>query len=146
MNFKPDFSKPAQEVIFPRKLQKTNQNEIFQSQLCSTSSLSKTSLNVSYTKLSFQENIHNILIQVNKTIGLLCKHSAFLSCQSLVLIYKAFIRPHLKYDFSIHKLMLLSPTIVHTRFNDSRLFLSFFYCCYYHFSLVFLCLILFFAK
>ena len=48
--------------------------------------------------------------------------------------------------FSIYVLTLLSPTVVHTRFNDNRLFLSFFYYCHYYFSLVFLYLLLLFTK
>ena len=42
-------------------------------------------------------------------------------------------------------LTLLSPTIIHTRFNDNWLFVSFFYY-YYYFSLVFFYLLLFFIK
>ena len=41
---------------------------------------------------------------------------------------------------------LPSPTIVHTRFNDNRLFVSFFYYCHYYFSLVFFYLVFFFIK
>ena len=43
-------------------------------------------------------------------------------------------------------LTLPSPTIVHTRFNDNWLFVSFFYYCHYYFSLVFFYLVLFFIK
>ena len=49
------------------------------------------------TKLNFQEPLNNVLSKVNKTIGLLRKLQAFLPCQSLVTVYKAFIRPHLDY-------------------------------------------------
>ena len=54
---------------------------------------------------------------------------------------------HLKYScFSIHILKLPSPAIVHTRFNDNWLFVSFFYYCHYYFSLVFFYLVLLFIK
>ena len=43
-------------------------------------------------------------------------------------------------------LTLPSPTIVHTRFNDNRLFESFFYYCHYYFSLGFFYLVFFFIK
>ena len=43
-------------------------------------------------------------------------------------------------------LTLPSPTIVHTRFNDGWVFVSFFYYCHYHFSLVFFYLVLLFIK
>ena len=49
------------------------------------------------TTLNFQEHLNNELSKVNKTIGLLRKLQAFLSRQSLVTLYKAFIRPNLNY-------------------------------------------------
>ena len=48
--------------------------------------------------------------------------------------------------FSMHILILPSLTIVHTRFNDNWLLLSFFYYCHYYFHLVFFYLVLFFMK
>ena len=48
--------------------------------------------------------------------------------------------------FSIHMLTLPSPAIVHTRFNDNWLFISFFYYCHYYFSLFFFYLVLLFIK
>ena len=49
------------------------------------------------TKLNFQEHLSNVLSKVNKTIGLLRKLEAFLTRQSLVTVYEAFIRLHLDY-------------------------------------------------
>ena len=49
------------------------------------------------TKLNFQEHLNNVLSKVNKTNGLLWKLQAFLPRQSLVTVYKAFIRLHLDY-------------------------------------------------
>ena len=49
------------------------------------------------TKFNFQEHLNKVLSKVNKTIGLLRKLQAFLPRQSLVTVYKAFIRPHLDY-------------------------------------------------
>ena len=46
--------------------------------------------------------------------------------------------------FAIHMLTLPSTTIVHTRFNDNWLFVSFFYYCHYYLGLVFFYLVLFF--
>ena len=54
------------------------------------------------TKLNFQEHINNVLSKVNKTIGLLRKFHAFLPRQSLVTVYKAFIKPHLGYGDIIY--------------------------------------------
>ena len=49
------------------------------------------------TKLNFQEHLNNVLSKVNKTNGLLWKLQAFLPRQSLVTVYKAFIRLQLDY-------------------------------------------------
>ena len=54
------------------------------------------------TKLNFQEHLNNLLSKVSKTIGLLWKLQAFLSCQSLVTVYKAFLRLHLHYGDIIY--------------------------------------------
>ena len=54
------------------------------------------------TKLNSREHRNNVLIKVNKTIGLLWKLQAFLPRQSLVTVYKAFIRQHLDYEDIIY--------------------------------------------
>ena len=54
------------------------------------------------TKLNFQEHLNNVLSKENKTIGLLRKLQAFLPRQSLVTVYKAFIRPNLDYGDIIY--------------------------------------------
>ena len=61
------------------------------------------------TKLNFQEHPNNELSKVNKTIGLLRKLQAFLRRQSLISVYKQFIRPHLDYG----------DIIYHQTYNDS---------------------------
>ena len=48
-------------------------------------------------KLNFGEHLKYITNKINKSIGLLCKLQLILSGQSLVTIYKSFIRPHLDY-------------------------------------------------
>ena len=54
------------------------------------------------TKLNFQKHLGNIISKVYKTIGLLCKFQSVLSRPSLVIIYKAFIRPHIDYEDIIY--------------------------------------------
>ena len=54
------------------------------------------------TKLNFQEHLNNVLSKVNKTIGSLHKLQAFLRRQSLVTLYKVFIRLHLDYGDIIY--------------------------------------------
>ena len=48
-------------------------------------------------KLTFEEHLNNVLTKVNKVIGLLRKLRNILSRATLIIIYKAFIRPHLDY-------------------------------------------------
>ena len=54
------------------------------------------------TKLNFQEHIKNILTKVNKTIGLLRKLQNILPRESLLTIFKSFVRPHLDYGDVIY--------------------------------------------
>ena len=54
------------------------------------------------TKLNFQEHLNNVLSKVNKTMGLLRKLQSFLQRQSLVTVYKAFIRPDFDYGDIIY--------------------------------------------
>ena len=49
------------------------------------------------SKLSFGIHIKTIFTKVNRTIGLLRKFQNVLARPSLIIIYKAFIRPHLDY-------------------------------------------------
>ena len=54
------------------------------------------------TKLNFQEHLNNVLSKLKETIGLLRKLQALLPRQSLVTVYKAFIRSHLDYEDIIY--------------------------------------------
>ena len=101
MNFKPDPIKQTQKITFSRKLQKTNHNQVY----FNHNSVKQVPSHVGMylgTKLNFQEHLNNLLSKVNKTIGLLRKLEAFLPRQSLVTVYKAFIRPHLDYGDIIY--------------------------------------------
>ena len=64
------------------------------------------------TKVDFNLHLKNAKSKVNKTIGLLRKLHNILPRESLIAIYKSFIRPHLDYggiiydrayDFSFHQ-------------------------------------------
>ena len=48
-------------------------------------------------KLTFDEQLNNVLNKVNKAIGLLRKLQNLLSRSTLITIYKAFVRSHLDY-------------------------------------------------
>ena len=103
MNFHPDPSKQAQEVIFSRKLQKTNHNQVYFNHNSVKQVPSQKHLGMHLdTKLNFQKHLNNVLSKVNKTIGLLHKLQALTPRQSFVTVYKAFIRPHLDYGDIIY--------------------------------------------
>ena len=103
MNFNPDPSKEAQEVIFSRKFQNTNHNQVYFNHSSIKQVPFQKHLGMCLeTKLNLQEHLNNVLSKVNKTIGLLRKLQASLPRQSLVMVYKAFIRPHLDYGDIIY--------------------------------------------
>ena len=98
INFNPDQSKQAQEVIFSRMLQKTNHNQVyFDHNYVKQVPFQKHLGMYLDTKLNFQEHLNNVLSKLNKTIGLLRKVQDFSPRQYLVTVYKVFIRPHLDY-------------------------------------------------
>ena len=53
-------------------------------------------------KLSFTNCINDKVNKTLKGVALLCKLTTLLPRQSLLTIYKSFIRPHLNYDDVIH--------------------------------------------
>ena len=55
-------------------------------------------------KLSYEHHLKFVLNKVKKTIGLLRKFQQILPRQSLITIYKSFIRPHLDYGDIVYDL------------------------------------------
>ena len=53
-------------------------------------------------KLSYEHYLKSVFNKVKKTIGLLRKFQQSLLKQSLVTIYKSFIRPHLDYGHIVY--------------------------------------------
>ena len=49
------------------------------------------------SKLSFKEDVQNVVNKVSKTLGLLRKLQNILPRPPLITIYKSLIRPHLDY-------------------------------------------------
>ena len=102
MNFNTDPNKQAQ-VIFSRKLQKTNHNQVYFNHNSVKQVPSQKHLEMYLdTKLNFQEHLTNVLRKVNKIIGLLRKLQDVLLRRSLVTVYKAFIRSHFDYGDIIY--------------------------------------------
>ena len=98
MNFNPDPTKQAQEVIFSRKLQKLIYPPLHFNNIAVTQSTAQKHIGMILdVKLDFQGHLKNIYSKVNKTIGLLRKLHNTLPRLPLLTIYKSFIRPHLDY-------------------------------------------------
>ena len=104
MSFNSDPSNQGQEVIFSRKLQKNSHppsiyfNNNSKEQVSSQKHLAM----ILDATLNFQEQIKNLLTKVNKTIGLLQKLQNILPRESLLTIFKSFVRPHLDYGDVIY--------------------------------------------
>ena len=96
INFHPDPNKQAQEVIFSRKVNKINHSPLlFNQNLLKSSSAQKHLEMVLDTKLDFNLHLKNVQRKVNKTIRLIRKLPNILPRESLVIIYRSFLRPHL---------------------------------------------------
>ena len=91
-------TKPAQEVIFGRKLKTVpNLSITFKNNSLSLCPAQNHLGLVLDSKLIFNEHINHILSKVNKSIGLLPKFQPVLPRSSLVAIYKTFISSHFDY-------------------------------------------------
>ena len=103
MNFNPDPTKQAQELIFSRKVQTTNHPPLFFNEnVVPQTTLQKHLGMFLDSKLNFSEHLKTIFQKTNKTIGLLRKLQTLLPRAPLITIYKSFIRPHLDYGDMIY--------------------------------------------
>ena len=97
MSFKPDPSKPAQNIIFIRKLKTVPHPSItFNNNILCPCSAQKHLGLVIGSKLTFK-HIKHILSKINKSIGLL-KFQPVLPRSQLLTIYKTFICSHFDYS------------------------------------------------
>ena len=88
MNFNPDTSWQAQEAIFRRKMEVTAYPQlVFSNNPLHETSTQKNLWMFLNFKLYFRENFENMLIKVNKTIGLLRKLQNTVPRPSLMAIY-----------------------------------------------------------
>ena len=103
MNFNPDPTKQAQELIFSRKVQTNNHPPLFfNDNVVPQTTLQKHLGMFLDSKLNFSEHLKTIFQKTNKTIGLLRKLQTLLPRAPLITIYKSFIRPHLDYGDMIY--------------------------------------------
>ena len=94
MNFNPDPSKQAEEVIFSRKLEKSVYPPLHFNNIAVTQSTTQKHLGMLLdVKLDFQGHLKNIYSKFNETIGLLSKLQNTLPRLPLLTIYPSFIRP-----------------------------------------------------
>ena len=98
INFNPDPTKQAQEVIFSRKTKKLPHPPLVFNKTNVTQSIYQKHLGIILdSKLTFENHVNMVTTKINKTIGLLRKLKNLSSRTVLIKIYKAFVRPHLDY-------------------------------------------------
>ena len=98
MDFNPDPTKQAHEVIFSCKTKKLPHPPLVFNNINITQSLYQKHLGIILdSKLTFENHLNMVTIKINKTIGLLRKLQNLLPRTALITIYKAFVRPSLDY-------------------------------------------------
>ena len=98
MNFNPEPTKQAQEVIFSRKTKKKTHPPLMFNNANVTQSIFQKHLGIMLdSKLTFENHIHTVTTKINKTVGLLRKLQNLLPRTDLITIYKAFVRSQLDY-------------------------------------------------
>ena len=98
MSFNLDPSKQAEEVLFSNKATKTNHpNIIFNGNMVQKSANQKHLGLILDEKLTFNDHITSKLTTVNKLTSTLRKLYHYMPRDSLVTIYKSFVRSHLDY-------------------------------------------------
>ena len=99
MNFNPDPNKQAQAIIFNRKKTASLHPVVY---FGKPTKIHKHVAMMLDSNLSYEHYIKSILNKVNKMIGILHKFKLILPRQSLITIYKTFIRSYLDYDDGIY--------------------------------------------
>ena len=98
MTFNPDLSKQAQEVIFSRKTVKVSHPSFtFNTAPVACTTCQKHLGLYLDEKSSFYDHINAKISNANKRIGIIKRLLNTLPRNSLLTIYKSFIRPHLDY-------------------------------------------------
>ena len=98
MIFNPDITKQAKEVIFSRKNTKIDHPTVFFNEVPVAHTPCQKHLGMhSDEKLNFQTHIKEKIAKANKGIGIIRKLAKVQPRESLITIYKSFVRPHI-YD------------------------------------------------
>ena len=98
MSFNPDPSKQAVEVHFSCKINPVDISPIYFNNLAIDSCETHKYLGLLLDKmLTFNRHVEEMILKANKGIGLIDRLRRYLQRNSLLTIYKVFIRPHLDY-------------------------------------------------
>ena len=94
MNFNPDPTKQAHEVIFSRKTKEIYYPPLAFNNTNASQSSSQKHLGVMLdSKVIFDEHLKMVSLKTSKTLGLLRKLHNLLPRSVLITIYKTFVRP-----------------------------------------------------
>ena len=103
MLFNPDVTKQAQEVKFSRKSNKTDHPVVcFNKASVTKASCQKHPGMHLDEKVKFNTNIMDKIAKSNKGIGIIRKLAHLLIKESLITMYKSFVRPHIDYGDIIY--------------------------------------------
>ena len=103
MLFNPDPKKPAQEVLFSKKKKAESHPTIsLNNILVQRSSYQKHLGLILDEKLNFKQHIDSAISKINKGIPVIKKLRYNLPRKSLIMIYKAFLRPLIDYGDIIY--------------------------------------------
>ena len=103
MEFNLNPIKPAQEIMFSRKVKKENHLEIMYNGNPINQELSLKHLGVILDeKLNFKTHIQTKISKAMTGVGIINKLRSVLPRSSLSTIYKSFVRPHLDYSDVIY--------------------------------------------
>ena len=94
--FNPDWTKQAQELIFSKKIHSPKHPDLYFNSVVVEKVKTQKHLGLKLDeRLDFRKDLESKFAIVNKRIGMLKKSNNYLPRHSLVILYKAFIRPHL---------------------------------------------------
>ena len=103
MLFDPEKTKQAKEVIFSRKNTKTDHPTVFFNEVPVAHTPCEKRLGMHLDeKLNFQTHIKEKIAKASKVIGIIRKLAQVLPRESLITIYKSFVRPHIDYGDIIY--------------------------------------------
>ena len=111
MEFNPDPTKQANEVLFSHKTSNPNHPQlIFNGVPVATANDHKHLGLILNPKLSFSKHLNEKIIRAKKTIGIIKHLSKYLPLKTLDQMYKALVRPHLDYcDIIYHEPAVINP-------------------------------------